>query len=120
MKYNGEQNMYQIKRNINDDINFILNDTDVYANKINHHLRKNSFNHKKEKRNSTPNNLLPKNNQNYYSNLNNNQMYINFLNHSKIESDKKNELNKSNNYINNKSFILNPKNQCKKILYIFI
>lgn len=120
MKYNREQNIYQMKRNINDDINFILNDTDIYANKINHHSRKNSFGHKKEKRNSTPNNLLPKNNQSYFSNLNNNQMYINYLNHSKIESDKKNELNKSNNYINNKSFILNPKNQCKKILYIFI
>ena len=119
MKYNGEQNMYQMKRNINDDLNFILNDTDIYANKINHHLRKNSFSHKKEKRNSTPNNLLPKNNQNYYSNLNNNQMYINYLNHSKIDSHKKNELNKSNNYINNKSFILNPKNQCKIILYNF-
>ena len=118
-KYNGEQNMYQMKRNINDDINFILNDTDIYANKINHHLRKNSFNHKKEKRNSTPNNLLPKNNQNYYSNSNNSQMYINYLNHSKIDSDKKNELSKNSSYINNKSFILNPKNQCKK-LYIYI
>ena len=119
MKYNGDQSMYQMKRNINDDLNFILNDTDIYANKINHHLRKNSFSHKKEKRNSTPNNLLPKNNQNYYSNLGNNQMYINYLNHSKIDSDKKNELNKTNNYINNKSFILNPKNQCKIILYNF-
>ena len=46
-------------------------------------------------------------------------MYINYLNHSKIDSDKKNELNKTNNYINNKSFILNPKNQCKIILYNF-
>lgn len=118
MKYNGEQNMYQMKRNINDDIDFILNDNEVYANKINHHLRKNSFSRKKEKRNSTPNNLLPKNNQNYYSNSNNNQMYLNYLNHSKIDSDKKNELNKSNSYINNKSFILNPKNQCKIFLYI--
>jgi hypothetical protein len=128
IKYN--QNIMKIPKYNNKMHNKIVNSilhencNDINNNKIKIHndyinTFSNSNSNKKEKRSSTPSNLLPKKN-----NLESNHLYIDYLNYSKKNNlDKRNGYN-SNNSLNkidsNKSFNMNQKNQCKYLLYIFI
>ena len=81
----------------------------------------NKPNHKKLKRSSTPNNLLPKRNYQNNPNINKEKRnQINYLDYSNIKLDESNIINNNVNDIsfNNRSFILNQKNtknQCKYI-----